>query len=474
MKILLVTPYIPKKKTYSSFSLAAPTLPPLGLAYLANALLKKGHNVQILDSILEQTSKSEFIEVLKKFNPDIVGISAVTHQFLAAKHLSNIVKRHNKKIITVIGGPHVSNMPKRTLEEAENIDYGVFGEGEITFPELISKIKYKSTINNIKGIVYRKGKKIIQTNPRPLIKNIDWLGFPARHLLRDLRYYSHTPFRGKGIVTSVITSRGCPFSCYYCDQSVFGRTYRFNSAEHIIKELKELKEKYGIVNISFEDDNFALDKKRTIELCKRIIKEKLNISWACELRVTSVDKELVYWMKKAGCWSVYFGIESGDPEMLKFINKNQTIEQVKGAVKIAKKYGLKVTGSFILGLPRETKESLNKTISLALSLPIDGVTFHLFTPYPNTPLEKICRQYGEIRGEWEDYAGHSGRATYIANGFSEQELLRIQKKAYRKFLLRPRYIINNLNKIGDFNLWKKFLMGFFQEDKPKISKQYMG
>lgn len=473
MKILLVTPYVSKKKTYSSFSLAAPTLPPLGLAYLANSLLKNGHDVRILDAILEQTSESRLIEVLKKFSPNIIGISAVTHQFPAAKHLSDIVKKYDKKIITVIGGPHISNMPKRTMEEAKNIDYGVIGEGEISFPELIKKIMSKSSIKQVKGIIYRKKGKIIQNSPRPLVKNIDKMGFPARHLLRDLKYYSHTPFRGRGIVTSVITSRGCPFNCYYCDQSVFGRTYRFNSAQHILKELKELKEKYGIVNISFEDDNFALDKKRTIELCKGIIKDKLNISWACELRVTSTDEELVYWMKKAGCWSVYFGIESGDPKMLKFINKNQTIEQVRKAIRIAKKYGLKVTGSFILGLPRETKESINKTISLALSLPIDGVTFHLFTPYPNTPLEKICRQYGKVRGGWGDYAGHSGIVTYIANGFSEKELLKIQKRAYRKFLLRPRYIIKNLGKLSDLSLWKKMLAGFIFETKPKISNQYI-
>lgn len=459
MRVLLISPYLPKKKTYSVFAGAAPSLPPLGLAYLATALKKAEYEVFLIDAILEEIHGEELLKRIKKVNPDVIGISAVTNQFLQAKNTINLIKNYDKNLIVVLGGPHISSMPEETMRECENLDYGVYGEGEKTFVELLNYIKNKkrdiNKLKKIKGIVFKSKNKIIKIKPRELVKNIDELDFPARELFRSLKDYSHSPFRGEGMITSVITSRGCPFNCHYCDHSVFGYAYRLNSPEHVIEELKMLKEKYGINYISFEDDNFALNKERTIKICKMMIKENLNLKWACELRVTSVDEEMISWMKKAGCSIVYFGIESGDEEMLKFINKDQTLEQVEKAIKICKKFNLKITGSFILGLPRETRESINKTINLALKHPLDGATFHLFTPYPNTQLARTAEKYGKIQGNWEDYAGHSGKITFVPRGFTEKELLDIQKRAYLKFAFRFNYMIKNLNRF----LNPKFVLG---------------
>jgi len=464
MKILLLSPYLSRKKTYSVFAGGAPILPPLGLAYLATALLNKGHEVEIVDSILEELGGENLIKRIEKFNPDIVGITAVTNQFLQAKKTIKLLKERNKNWIVILGGPHISSMPKETMEECKDLDFGIYGEGEKTIIELLDYINKKQNtpkLKKIRGVIFRGKNKIIINKPRELEKDIDKFGFPARGLFRSIKDYSHSPFRGVGIMTSVMTSRGCPFNCYYCDHSVFGRAYRLNSPEHVINELKMLKEKYGINGVSFEDDNFALDKKRTIEICQGMLRERLNLKWSCELRVTSVDEEMISWMKKAGCWSVYFGIESGDPELLKFINKNQTLEQVKKAVDICKKYKLKITGSFILGLPKESKESIKRTINFASALKVDGVTFHLFTPYPNTYLGRIASNYGKVQGTWEDYAGHSGRVTFIPKGFTEKDLIEIQKKAYLTFALRLRYIFDNLNRFLDPNFIIKGTKSFF-------------
>ena len=298
--------------------------------------------------------------------------------------------------------------------------------------------------------------------PRPLIENLDIIPFPARHLLGDLRLYSHTPLRGSGFVISVLTSRGCPFNCLYCDQSVFTRKWRANSADYVIKEIKMLKDKYDADEISFEDDNFALSKERTIEICKKMINENLNITWSCCIRIDRIDEEILTWMKKAGCKNIYVGIESGNQKQLNFINKNLSIEQIRRALKIAKKSGIKnIYGSFIVGLPHDTKETINQTINFACSLPLTGVSFNLFTPYPNTKLREIASKFGVIKENWELYSDHPNFVSYIPENMTPEELMRLQTFAYKKFFMRPKYILANIRNIANINFMKVALKAVF-------------
>jgi len=225
----------------------------------------------------------------------------------------------------------------------------------------------------------------------------------------------------------------------------------------VTEEVAFLKEKFHIDFISFEDDNFLLSKKRTIDICQRMLRNSLDISWSCLGRANEVDDDVLPLLKKAGCKTIYIGIESGSPRILELINKKINIEEIRKAVELIKKYHINVTGSFILGLPTETKEDIEKTIDLALSLPLDGITFFTFTPYPNTSLRDLAFRHGKVSEEWINYSGHPSTLPYIPDGMDEEYLLKVQSKAYRRFLLRPSYLIKH---VGTFTNRKALKNGF--------------
>lgn len=457
MKILLLNPSITKGEVYAKYASGAPCLPPLGLCYLAAVLLQKGYQTKIIDCVAENISVSQFIKKLKDFMPDIVGVSSTTISYVAAQKMINTIKEINPEITIIMGGAHISALPLPTMSECKNVDIGVFGEGEYTLLEIMEKLDQKQSLSGVQGVLYRDNGRIIQNKPRTTSKCLDEIPFPARQLLKDLRLYSHTPFRGAKFTTTMITSRGCPFNCGYCDQSIFGRTWRYHSAEYVTEEISFLKDKYNIDFISFEDDNFLLSKKRTIDICQRMLKNSLNISFSCLGRANEVDDDVLPLLKKAGCKTIYIGIESGSPRILELVNKKISIEEIKKGVELIKKYHINVTGSFILGLPTETKDDIEKTINFALSLPLDGITFFTFTPYPNTSLRDLAFQHGKVSEEWINYSGHPSTLPFIPDGMDEKYLLNIQKQAYRRFLLRPSYLIKH---VGTFTNRKALKNGF--------------
>jgi len=475
MKVMLIYPPISAEDTYADFSFAAPILPPLGLAYLAAFLLKEGVDVRIVDCVAEKLNYNRLLVKIKEYKPQVVGFNANTISYPKVQKALPMIKKLNPQIITVIGGAHPSAMPKQVLEENSDLDVVVFGEGEFTLLEIVKNLENNKYLENIAGTVVRKKNKIIVNKPRQLIADLDNLPFPARNLLQDLKAYSHTPLRGTGFIVSMMTSRGCPFNCFYCDQAVFNRKWRANSADYVINEIKMLKEKYKADAISFEDDNFALSKDRTIEICQKMMDDNLNIKWSCCIRIDKIDEEILTWMKKAGCRSIYVGIETGNTNMLKSINKNLTLAQIRSALKIAKQVGIEnVYGSFILGLPGDTKKTINQTIEFACSLPLTGVSFNIFTPYPNTQLRLIAPKFGVIKEGWENYSDHANFVPYVPNGITESELLAFQKKAYRKFFFRPSYIFKHLHYMFNFRFMKDAILALFIFFKLKKSnpKEY--
>ena len=456
MRVLLINPSIAKAEVYAKYSAGAPCLPPLGLCYLAAILLEKGHEIKILDCAAEQISIPQLKREVEEFMPSLVGVTCTTVSYAAAQEVLHTIKEMDCRITTVLGGAHISALPLSTMLECENVDIGVFGEGEYTLAEIVERLDGNQSLANVEGVLLRYNGRIVQNKSRTSKKCLDETPFPARHLLKDLRLYSHTPFRGAKFMTTMITSRGCPFNCGYCDQSVFGRIWRYHSPEYVIAEMSLLKEKYKIDFISFEDDNFLLSKRRTMDICQRIIKRSLNIGWSCLGRVNEVDDEVLPLIKKAGCKTIYVGIESGSSRILELINKKIGIEDTRKGIDLIKKYAINVTGSFILGLPTETKEDMEKTIDLALSLPLDGVSFFIFTPYPNTPLRDLAFRHGKVSEDWTDYSGHPSSLPFIPEGIDEEYLLGIQTQAYKRFLLRPSYIIQHF---GTFTNRKTLVNG---------------
>jgi radical SAM superfamily enzyme YgiQ (UPF0313 family) len=471
MRILLVYPPITDEEVYAQYSRAAPCLPPLGICYIARYLLDAGHDVRLVDCVAEKVTFQELKERIVEYAPAIVGVSSTTVAFYYAKQVLSLVKSVSPHIVSVLGGAHITAFPQESMEECESIDIGVLGEGEETLLGIAERIDNGDTLDTVRGIIFRRNGTLIQTEARPRIANLDEIPFPARELLPGLNSYVHTALRGKNkkLTTTMITSRGCPKRCAYCDQSVFGKTWRNHSADYVFAEMKLLKEKFGVDFISFEDDNFSLSKDRVKAICRKIIEHPLEIGWACSGRADNVDDEMLKLMKKAGCESIYVGIESGSPRILKLLNKNISKDKIRQGVERIRSNGIRVLGSFILGIPSETKEEMAQTLDYALSLPLDGASFFIFTPYPRTELRDLAFQYGRVSTNWKDYTGHpSGTLPYIPDNVTQAELLAFQENAYGRFLLRPSYVLRYLHSHSLWDLLTKgilFVKAFYLSNK---------
>jgi len=428
---------------------------PLGLAYLAAVLEKDKHEVRIIDAPTLSYRMSRIGDEIKKFRPQIVGLTATTSTIYEAYQLANMVKEISSSIKVIAGGPHVTFTARETLEECPYMDVVVRREGEETSEELINLLKSSpqdiSFLEKVKGITFRINGKIMETEDRPFIKDLDELPFPAYHLLPMDKY----KLEGKRFA-NIITSRGCPFSCIFCSSSeLCGKTWRGRSAENVIEEIKLLSERYGVKEIEFLDDTFTLNKKRVERICDLLIKEKLNISWACSSRVDTLSEELVNHLREAGCHTIYLGIESGSQHTLDIINKGITLIQAERAIRIVKKAQLNTLGTFIIGIPGETIKTIKKTISFAKKLSPTLVQFTICTPYPGTKLFQMAKEKGWlITQDWSKY--DILQPVMNIPGILTSTLSKWLMKAYLSFYLRPRFIIQQLKKRNFFVAKKMF------------------
>lgn len=475
MKILLIYPPV----TIYGPGKISPH-PPLGLAYLAAYLEKAGCLVKILDAlalgrdkIRKQgkltrvgLGKRELKKEIKDFNPDIAGVSVMFTAFVQdAYDIAQLVKEVNPKITTVFGGAHVSIDPKTALKN-KNVDIAVKGEGEITFLNLVKAIEKRGSLVKITGISYRQGRKIIQNPPTPFMKNLDELPFPARHLLPMELYDSpDDPFSMRYPLTSMITSRGCPGRCVYCSiHAVWGHTWRGRSARNVVDEIEHLVKDFGIKEIHFQDDSMSVSKKRMNEICDEIIKRKVDIKWATPNGIAHwmLEKRLLKKMKKAGCYRVTLGIESGNPEMRRWVGKPYSLEQAKELTQYANKIGMWTLATNIIGFPYETREQINDTIQFAINSDVDFALFYRLGPRPGTPVYEIFKKEGWLpKNERELYSESVACETKYIKG---KELYKIQGEAYSRFFkrrflsfLNPLRIVRKINSFEDLT----YVFGLF-------------
>jgi len=413
------------------------TGPPLSLAYLAS-MVRDEHDVLIIDSIAQELTFEDVYAIMKKYDADVVGITATTSMIPDAYKVAKMAKEINENVKVVLGGPHVTFLPERTMEECKSIDFIVRGEGEITFKELIEAIEKGHDFKNIKGLSFRN-KKVTNNPPRELIKNVDEIPMPSYDLLPMDRYKADGVKFG-----TVITSRGCPFNCIFCSSSLqFGKRWRGHSAERVINELSILRNEYGRKTIEFLDDTFTLVKPRAIDIANKIKKEGLDISWFASSRVDTFSKEIAEAMHKAGAHTVYFGIESGVQKILDFIGKRITPEQSKISVKNAKEAGLHTFGSFIIGFPQETREDINKTLKFSRKVGVDFAQFTVATPYPGTRLWNIALKEKLLTTmNWRKFTTLD--PILKLKHFTRQQISRILQLAYIKFYLRPKVLIKDI------------------------------
>ncbi len=417
-------------------------VPPLGLAYIASVLEQHGHQVSILDCEALNLTKEQTVEGIRLFKPDIVGITAMSTTIRGALAAARMAKQCNTTV--VMGGPHMSAYPKEVLSY-DFVDYGVIGEGEYPMLNLVNALQNREEVAKIKGLVYKEHRNVVVNTP-DFVKDIDALPYPARHLLPIEKYKVIIALHP---MTTMISSRGCPFPCGYCSKDANHHRYRVRDPKKIVDEMEYVIKKYKVKEIVVVDDTLTLRRDNVIEMCMEIIRRNIKVKWESPTRVDCVDQELLNMMYRAGCRRLRYGVESGDPDILKLMKKGITLEQVENAFRWTKKAGIEAFAYFIIGYMHETPETIKKTIKFAKRIKADMVMFSVATPLPCSELYTTAMKEGYIKGDyWAEYTLglRSDRLPYLV-----KDADRWVMKAYRSFYLRPSYVLRRMLKIRTFD-----------------------
>ncbi len=404
-------------------------LVPIGLGYIASVIKKEGYSVKILDINALKLSDEEVRETIKKLEFDIAGIGGLTPTYKYVKWLADTIKTY-KPDVTVVAGNMVATAHPELLLRNSRVDIAVIDEGEATIRELVPAILNKKDFSEIDGIFYKsKDNEILKTSPRKRILDLDSLPFPAWDLF-PMEIYLDNPMQARTMVVSAV--RGCPYECTFCSHP-FGRRVTFRSAGSIVEEIKELKERYNIKMTGFSDDLFLINRKLVLEFCDRMIAEKVNIEWGCAARVNLVDDSLLRNMRLAGCVELGYGFESGSQAMLDRMKKRVTVKQAEEAVKVTRRAGMKITGSFILGMPGETESTIKETLDFIKRTRLPMRRFFYATPYPKTELYEFAKQLRRLPADEDKYVESLGemRLTFLVNltDFPDKKLVSLKESA---------------------------------------------
>jgi anaerobic magnesium-protoporphyrin IX monomethyl ester cyclase len=444
MKILLIYPPITMWERYSSdIGHAGGRQLPLGIFYLAAYIRSKGHEVCVIDAEAQQKTVDDLTALSVQFHPDVVGISATTVAFPRALQVAEAIKKHPGDIPVIIGGPHVTAAVDDVMSHP-SVDFAVLGEGEVTLAALLDVLARKADPSAVEGIAYRNSGRVVITPRHPYIDNIDNIPFPAYDLVPDMTLYNPPPANYKALpVANIITSRGCPNQCTFCDRSVFGQKLRLRSPENIAAEIETLYRQYGIREIAFVDDTFTLRPERIVALFKILDEKNIRFPWTCMSRINTVDHDILKFMKEHGCWHISFGIESGSDEILTMIKKKISLKRAAEIIGICRNLHIRTKGFFIVGHPGETAATIEQTIRLALELPLDDVVVTLNTPLPGTEQYESATHYGTLGSlDWSTF--NMWNPVFIPKGLSREFLILKHKEFYRRFYLRPRIIARYL------------------------------
>lgn len=427
--------------------------PPLGLLYIATALKKAMDcSVKILDCQLDDTDNNNIAEKIKD-NYDIVGISVWTDFWFQASAIGKRIKEIFQDVFIVLGGPHINIFPDEILK-FDFVDAIVLGDGEIPMIEIVKNFsKLKKEMVDIPGVYFRKSKN--ENYISYVCNELESLAIPDRTMLPIKKYTS--VLSSNKYVTTMITSRGCPFSCVYCKIKCQKAVSR--STEDVVCEFEEIS-KLGIEEVEVYDDTFNWNYERTIEICKSIVEKGIKLKWAIRDRVDRVREDVLDYLKKAGCYRIHLGIETGSDKVMKNIKKGITLEQARNAVKLAKKKKFVTLTYFMYGLPGETLSDVKQTLKFALELDSDYVEFSIMIPYPGTESYENALRTGIIKNDyWLDFTRNPVPSfkipQVIENLISRDDLIRFRDYSIKKYYFRPQYILNELLKLKNFGEFKR-------------------
>jgi radical SAM superfamily enzyme YgiQ (UPF0313 family) len=443
MKVLLIFP--PKRSPASAgpvelFMDEAGAFPPLGLLHLATPIVKEGkHEVKIIDACLDNLDYEEIEAIVKNETPDVVGISWNT-EYLGDGYLTALaVKRADKKIKVIVGGPHVFLYPMETIAIAE-VDYAVRGEADIVFKDMLDRLSQDQPVDDLPGVIV-KGKEY-KVLPNVIVEDPDSLFIPDRKLT-DYKRYASLIARGKPM-TTLMSSRGCCFNCPFCPAG--GTKIRDRSVKLVLDEIEECLA-LGIKDILFFDELFTFNKKRVMDICAEIKRRGLKFRWNVRSRIQTMDQAMVDAMAQAGCYLVQFGIETGTERMQKVLSKNISLDKIREVVKMTRAAGILTYGNFMIGSPSETREEIRQTVEFAKELKLDFAVFAVTKLLPGTDFYKDALKNGSISEDfWKKYAmdpAYKIKTTYCPGEYSKQEIESLAYNAYKGFYFRVEYIINN-------------------------------
>jgi radical SAM superfamily enzyme YgiQ (UPF0313 family) len=412
------------------------TIPGMGVLMLAAVAREHGYRVHLVDAKAHGRTVEDVSQQIAALRPDYLGLSATTISVNNAARIAARVKALVPGVRTILGGAHVSAIPERTLDAFSSIEFGVVGEGEISLFDLLARLEDGRPVDGVPGLAYRQDGRV-RANPRaPYIDDLDVLPPPAWDLLPDFPHrfqpslfsYPRTP------VATLITSRGCPFSCTFCDRSTSGRKGRMLSVESVVQLCRMLVER-GVRHITFVDDLFTVRQRRVVELCQAFLDNRFTFSWSCNSHPNLLDAPTLRLMRRAGCWQIAYGIESGSQRILEVVKHEVRIERMRQTLRLTRAAGIRARGFLMLGHPTEGVDSLIETAAFLRSAELDVCQITKFTPYPGTPAYPTVHQYGTFDEDWERM--NAMNFVFIPNGLTTEILEEYFDHCYRAFYTRP-------------------------------------
>ncbi|MGH7789154.1 MAG: B12-binding domain-containing radical SAM protein [Candidatus Binatia bacterium] len=434
-------PYVFWDRSMDRLRQGEETIPGLGVLVLAAVAREQGYTVHLVDAKAQGTPLDEVCARIAALQPDYLGLSATTISVTNAARIAERVKRLAPNVTTILGGAHVSAVPERTLEAFASLDYGVVGEGEVSLFALLDRLERGAPVDDVPGLAFRRD-GAVRANPRaPYIDDLDALPLPAWDLLPDFPHrfqptlfsYPRTP------VGTLITSRGCPFSCTFCDRSTSGRKGRMHSVETVVAQCRHLVER-GVRHIMFLDDLFTVRKARVVELCRAFLDQGFDFTWSCNSHPNLLDADTLRLMHRAGCWQIAYGIESGSQRILDVVKHEVRLPRLRETLRLTRAAGIRTKGYVMLGHPTEGADSLAETSAFLREVELDLCQITKFTPYPGTPAYPTIRQHGAFEEDWEKM--NAMNFVFVPNGLSETQLEDHFDHCYRAFYSRPDILWN--------------------------------
>lgn len=440
-RLCLVAPPVTPEDRYGPMASAGNSLPPHAFLYLGAVAREAGWDVTIIDAPAESLGLNNCADAILKTDPSVVGFTVTTMSVAKAAHLAEEIGQRAPEVVRLVGGPHITAVPEETFERLPYFDLGCVGEGEDVLREILSHLENGTDPRQVLGAVCWDDEGAPRANPLSE-KEVELAGLPplAWDLLDDFpdRYHAAATYLNRTPFSDLIVSRGCRYQCTFCDNNTFGRSIRALPVDTILENIDRLVKDYGIRSLFFTDDSLMTLKDSFIELCEGLVERPYDLEWSINARTSEVDDEILGLMRRAGCWQISYGVESGSWEILKRIKKAATPRMQAEALEMTARAGIKSNAYIIIGFPGETLLTLAETESFIQSNPIDTLRLTYFTPFPNTDITEDLADAGTVVADWTKLNFYN--IAYIPNGLTQRDLERAYRRIMRRFYFRPRVL----------------------------------